>query len=162
GLLERSWVASELRMVFGFVLGLLAGWLAQRACRRFGFAGPRFSRFALRGSVVMLLAYGVLVVNTWWGYRQLPTGYVPNQDQGRFCIAVQLPDAASLERTQAVMDRIAEVVRHIEGVAYMTQVAGQSFALNANGSNFGNFFCVFDKFENRRDPSLTANAILDR
>ena len=37
---------------------------------------------------------------------ELPTGYIPNQDQGRFYIAVQLPDAASMERTQQIVDRI--------------------------------------------------------
>ena len=92
----------------------------------------------------------------------LPVGYIPNQDQGRFYISVQLPDAASLERTQDVVDRIQRKVQELAGVVYVTEIAGQSFTLNANGSNFGQFFVGFSPFDERRDPSLTATAITDR
>src|SRR5947209_6771051 len=49
----------------------------------------------LRGSGVVLVIYGGLLLLTLWTSRQLPVGYIPNGDQGRFYIAVQLPDAAS-------------------------------------------------------------------
>src|SRR5262249_50263157 len=45
---------------------------------------------------------------------------------------------------------------------HLTGIAGQSFALNANGSNFGNFFVSFEPFDQRRDPALSATAITDR
>jgi multidrug efflux pump len=89
----------------------------------------------------------------------LPLGYIPNQDQGRFYIAVQLPDAASLEKTQQVVDKIQRLVQPLEGVVHVTEIAGQSFTLNANGSNFGQFFVAFAPFEERRKPSLSADAI---
>jgi multidrug efflux pump len=92
----------------------------------------------------------------------LPAGYIPNQDQGRFYIAVQLPDAASLERTQNIADNIQRAVQDLDGVVYVTEIAGQSFTLNANGSNFGQFFVAFDSFDKRRDPSLSATAITNR
>jgi multidrug efflux pump len=117
---------------------------------------------ALRGSAVVLVVYAGMLALTWWTSNQLPTGYIPNQDQGRFYIAVQLPDAASMERTQKVMDHIQQVVQPQEGVQYTTEVAGQSFTLNANGSNFGNFFVTFKPFEERRDPRLSAGTITDR
>jgi multidrug efflux pump subunit AcrB len=116
----------------------------------------------LRTSVAVLACYGGLIVLTLLVYRSLPEGYIPNQDQGRFYIAVQLPDAASMERTQKVADHIAQVVRSVKGVEHITEIAGQSFTLNANGSNFAQFFCTFEPFENRRDPSLTATALCDR
>ena len=105
---------------------LLLGWLLTRGLRVLPAAYARLAGVRLVGSAVVLLAYGGLLVNTWWGFRQLPTGYVPNQDQARFYIAAQLPDAASLERTQKVMDRIYQVVRPIEGVDYMTEVAAHN------------------------------------
>jgi multidrug efflux pump len=89
----------------------------------------------------------------------LPRGYIPNQDQGRFYIAVQLPDAASLERTQKAVDRIQQLVQEQPGVVHVTEIAGQSFTLNANGSNFGQFFVSFAPFDERLDPSLSAEAI---
>jgi len=174
-ILATSWVASELRMAAGVVLALLAGVLLGRVIWRVagrkppvpggpnaGAYVPRLATMGLAGCVVVLLAYGFLLLNTWWGFRDLPSGYIPNQDQGRFYITVQLPDAASLERTQAVVDHIARVVGEMDGVVYMTGVAGQSFTLNCNGSNFGNFFVTFDSFEKRRDPSLSATAITER
>ena len=67
---------------------------------------------------------------------------------------MQLPDAASLERTQEVVDHIArDRAATTDGVVHTTGIAGQSFTLNANGSNFGNFFVTLDDFDERRDPS---------
>jgi multidrug efflux pump subunit AcrB len=115
----------------------------------------------LRGSAIVLLVYGGLLVLTWWTSRQLPSGYIPNQDQGRFYIALQLPDAASLERTQKVTDHIARLVQETEGVSYITEIAGQSFTFNANGSNFGQFFSSFAPFDERRAPGLSSKDICD-
>jgi multidrug efflux pump len=92
----------------------------------------------------------------------IPVGYIPNQDQGRFYIAVQLPDASSLQRTQQVINRIQKAVQPLGGILHTTGIAGQSFTLNANGSNFGNFFVTFKEFDKRTDPSLSAQAITDR
>jgi multidrug efflux pump len=117
---------------------------------------------ALRGSVLVLVVYGGLLTLTWWTSEHLPSGYIPNQDQGRFYIAVQLPDAASVERSQQAVDHITEVVGPMPGVAHTTGIAGQSFTLNANGSNFAQFFVSFEEFDKRRDPSLSAKAITDR
>jgi multidrug efflux pump subunit AcrB len=157
-LFRRSWVSSELRMVIGVILAVLLGGLILRLTG----SRSRWLRAGVTGCVVMLAGYGFLLLNTWWGFRQSPSGYIPNQDQGRFYITVQLPDAASLERTQQVMDHIADLVMQEKGVVYATEVAGQSFTLNCNGSNFGNFFVTFDSFENRRDPELSAQAITER
>src|SRR5262249_38389460 len=52
-------------------------------------------------------------------------------------------------------------LRHIKGIVYITGIGGQSFTLNANGSNFAQFFVAFDEFQNRRDPSLSSTAICD-
>ncbi|HEV3084609.1 MAG TPA: efflux RND transporter permease subunit, partial [Gemmataceae bacterium] len=101
-------------------------------------------------------------IGSWDMANGLPEGYIPNQDQGRFYIAVQLPDAASTERTQAVVDHIRDLVQPMQGIVHVTEIAGQSFTFNANGSNFGQFFVTFDDFDKRRDPSLSATAITRR
>jgi multidrug efflux pump len=160
-LVDPSWIPCEMRMLAGVavagLVGLLLHWLLK-------FAGAIHfrSRLAFRGLAVALLAYGGLVLNTLWGYEQLPAGYIPNQDQGRFYIAVQLPDAASLERTQKATDHIQKLVQDLPGIEHVTEIAGQSFTLNANGSYFGQFFISFKPFEERRDPSLSADAITNR
>ncbi len=146
-LFDRSWVPSEMRMLAGVAV---AGFVGMLLHRLLGHLAGRFERrFALSGVTVVLLGYGGLLLNTLWGYEQLPAGYIPNQDQGRFYIALQLPDAASLERTQKVTDRIQELVQLQPGIEFVTEIAGQSFTLNANGSNFGQFFVAFKDFDTR-------------
>ncbi|HZY87690.1 MAG TPA: efflux RND transporter permease subunit [Gemmataceae bacterium] len=177
--------------VVGRLLDLLLGWffrLFNWAFRRSTRAYTGIVGLALRGSAVVLLLYGGLLGLTYMGFKGvpglpkgllpehglaekwgswgltagLPLGYIPNQDQGRFYIAVQLPDSASLERTQKVTDHIQRAVQPMGGVVHVTQISGQSFTFNANGSNFGQFFIAFDDFDKRADPSLTADAIVAR
>jgi hydrophobe/amphiphile efflux-1 (HAE1) family protein len=154
---KKDWLGRLLDVCLGwFFRGF--NWLFRRGAGAYiGLVG-----YALRGSAVVLFVYGGLLVLTWWTSAQLPAGYIPNQDQGRFYVAVQLPDAASLERTQKVVNRIEDIVYPMEGVVHTTGIAGQSFTLNANGSNFGQFFITLDKFERRRDPSMHAFAVTDR
>jgi multidrug efflux pump len=174
--------------LLGRLLDFLLGWFF----RLFNWSFRRGTSFytgvvslALRGSAIVLLLYGGLVGMTWIGLNGLPPsltptalqglkwrsldlagglprGYIPNQDQGRFYIAVQLPDAVSIERTQRAVDHIQQLVQPLPGVQHVTEIAGQSFTYNANGSNFGQFFCTFDEFDKRRDPSLSAAAITAR
>ncbi len=144
---------------------------------------------AVRGSAVVLTLYAGLLALTWIGFHGVPglenipekqrpewlrgklgsfepahgvpLGYIPNQDQGRFYIAIQLPDGASLERTQKVVNRIQQLVQPLRGVVHTTGIAGMSFTLAANGSYFGQFFVSFAPFEERRDPALSAKGITD-
>jgi len=117
---------------------------------------------ALRGSVFVLIVYGGLVLLTGYAFRRLPTGYIPAQDMCRLTAAIQLPDAASLERTREVVDRISEKVRNTPGVLHTIAVAGQSFTLGANGSNFGNMFITLTPFEDRPGPDMASDAIARR
>ncbi|MCC6494860.1 MAG: multidrug efflux RND transporter permease subunit, partial [Propionibacteriaceae bacterium] len=122
----------------------------------------RLVGLALRGSVVVLVLYVGLVGVTAVVSGVLPTGYIPVQDQGKLYVAIQLPDAASSERTRRAVDKIAAIVEETPGVAYTTAVAGRSFTLGANGSNFGNLFISLEEFDKRRDPSLSSDAIAAR
>jgi multidrug efflux pump len=147
------------------ILNFFLGWffrLFNWTFRKSTTAYTRIVGLALRGSAIVVVVYAGLVGLTYWTSTQLPTGYIPNQDQGRFYIAVQLPDSASLQRTQAILDTIANKVRKMEGIIHVTEIAGQSFTFNANGSNFGQFFVTLDEFDKRRDPALGGFAITDR
>ena len=78
----------------------------------------------LRLSVVVLLVYGGLLVLTYWVFQQAPTGFIPQQDQGRLIVNVQLPDSASLERTQEVMAQVEKIARETPGVAHTVAICG--------------------------------------
>jgi multidrug efflux pump len=70
-----------------------------------------------------------------------------------------LPDAASLERTTEVTKAVEKIALETPGVAHTAAVPGTSFVLNANSSNYGNMFVILKPFDERRDPSLTGEAI---
>ncbi len=116
----------------------------------------------LRLSLVVLLGYGGLLVLTGWVFRVAPTGFVPDQDQGRVIANIQLPDSASLERTIDVVARIEEIARRTPGVAHTISISGMSFVLSATSSNFASMFIVLDPFEKRSTPDLHDTAIMAR
>ncbi len=66
----------------------------------------------------MLVVYGGLLYLTYWGFKHTPTGFIPSQDMGYLLVNVQLPDSASLERTQAVMDKVERIAKTIPGVRH--------------------------------------------
>ncbi len=153
---------SSRKDVIGRTLDLLLGWFFRMfnwGFRRCTGLYTRVVGLALRGSAIVLVVYGGLLALTWWTANRLPTGYIPVMDQSKLYAAIQLPDSASLERTQAVVDRVTDICRHTRGVLHTLSVGGQSFTLGANGSNFGNLFITLDAFDKRHDPALYSDAI---
>ena len=96
----------------------------------------------LRMGVVVLVVYGGLLYLTYWQFGRMPTGFIPPQDRGFLQINVQLPDAASMERTQRVMEQVDDIVLHTPGVKHTLSSTGQSQVLGAFGSNFGSLFAA--------------------
>jgi multidrug efflux pump len=116
----------------------------------------------LRGSVVVLVVYGGLLGLTWWGFTRMPTGFIPEQDKGYLLVNVQLPEAASVQRTKEVIDRLDRIVRTLPGVNHTLGVAGQSLLLQANAPNFGSMFVILKPFDERSDRRLRDKAIAMR
>jgi multidrug efflux pump len=108
----------------------------------------------------VLLGYAVLVVVTYWVFTSAPTGFIPDQDQGRLIVSVQLPDSSSLDSTREVMARVEQIADQTKGIHHTITVSGMSLLLSANASNFGTMFVILDPFEDRRDRSLSADAIM--
>src|SRR6185437_9541336 len=116
----------------------------------------------LRLSVLVLVVYGSLLVLTYWVFNRAPTGFIPQQDQGRLIVNVELPDSASLQRTEEALVQIDQIIRATPGVAHTVSVSGLSFLLSANSSNFGSLFVILDPFEKRKSPDLSDTAIMAR
>jgi multidrug efflux pump subunit AcrB len=115
----------------------------------------------VRVAAIVLVVYAGLAALTYYSFTRTPAGYVPSQDKGYLLIAVQLPEAASTQRTAAVMRQIDQIVRDTPGVAHTTSVTGTSFVLGATGSNFGTMFVILEPFEDRKnDRSRNGFAIL--
>ena len=110
-------------------------------------------------SAIVLLIYVGLIGLTGFGFTRVPSGFVPVQDKGYLLVNMQLPDAASLERTVEVTEKAGKIARETPGVAHTATYAGQSVLLNAFASNYGTMFVVFKPFHERRDSALSGEAI---
>jgi multidrug efflux pump len=95
-------------------------------------------------------------------FRGLPRGFIPSQDMGYLLVNIQLPDSASVERTQAVIRKVEEIAHQTKGINATVGIAGQSLLMNAYGSNFGTMFITLDAFDKRRSPELYYEAIANK
>jgi multidrug efflux pump subunit AcrB len=164
------WVAWPLSLAAGLAVGWYVGPLLNRALgsafywfnRGFEWTTEWYTRAVgvmLTVSGLVLAIYGGLLFLTWWSFTQTPTGFIPTQDKGYLLVNVQLPDAASVGRTRAVMDRIEEIAKQTKGVKSTVAVAGQSLLLNANAPNFGAMYVMLDDFEHRHHRDLSSDAL---
>ena len=100
----------------------------------------------------MAIAFVFLAVFVWGIvhlFRTLPTSFVPNEDQGYVMTAIIMPDAASLERTAEVADRVDAIFAATPGVANRTQLAGYSLLDGGMKTNAGTFFVTLKPYEER-------------
>ncbi|PZW46269.1 efflux RND transporter permease subunit [Pseudomonas sp. URMO17WK12:I2] len=141
---------------------LFGGWLFAPFNRVFerasnGYVGT--VRRVLRGSGIALIVYAGLMGLTYLGFASTPTGFVPPQDKQYLVAFAQLPDAASLDRSEAVIKRMSDIAAKHPGVANTVAFPGLSINGFTNSPNSGIVFVTLKDFDERRDPSLSANAI---
>ncbi|MEX2519006.1 MAG: multidrug efflux RND transporter permease subunit, partial [Paracoccaceae bacterium] len=118
----------------------------------------------LTGSIAaILLMFGVfaaLIGATAWMATTVPTGFIPESDQGYAIVVVQLPEGAALDRTDAVMRKASDIVKATPGVANAVAFAGFSGATFTNASNQGVIFAPFASFEERGEAGQTQASII--
>jgi HAE1 family hydrophobic/amphiphilic exporter-1 len=125
-----------------------------------GYVG--IARLLIRRAVVTVLIVGIVVVGVGLLGRALPAGFIPEEDQGLFGINVQLPPAASLERTSAVLAKIEAMLTKVEGVESFQTIGGYGAVTSTYQPNFGSIFVRLKPWEERHDPSLHVTAIMRR
>jgi hydrophobic/amphiphilic exporter-1 (mainly G- bacteria), HAE1 family len=114
----------------------------------------------IRRKGALLVVYAALVGATVWIAGKVPSGFIPQLDQGYAIIVIQLPDGASLSRTDAVTKRASEIVNSVPGVNRAVAFAGFSGATFTNASNTAVVFAGFTPFEERVKKGQDGNAIL--
>jgi len=112
-----------------------------------------------RTAIIMLLFLGLTAL-TGWQFTKLPTGFLPIEDQGYLLTNIQLPSAASLERTEEVIKKIDGILKKTPGIANWVSLGGYSLIDGTNASNTATVFIIMDPWEKRADPNLSQNAIL--
>ncbi len=112
-----------------------------------------------RIGLMLLLAAGLFGF-TGWQFSQLPTGFLPTEDQGYIIVHVQLPDAASQKRTGKVLDKIDAILESAPGVANWVTFGGYNLIDSTASSNTAVVFVTLTPWEERKDPSLRQEVIL--
>jgi multidrug efflux pump len=116
----------------------------------------------MRGSPLVLVLYGGLLYLTYDLFQKTPTGFIPSQDKGYLLVNVQLPDSASLDRTNQVMQHIEAIAEQTEGVRHTMAISGQSVLLGANAPNFGTMYVMLDEFHHRAKHGLSGDVIAEQ
>jgi HAE1 family hydrophobic/amphiphilic exporter-1 len=120
------------------------------------------SRGLIRKAAVGLLILGGFALLAGGLGRRLPTGFIPEEDQGFLLMNVQLPDAASLQRTNEVTRKIEEILARTKGVRATTTINGFSLLTRTSASYTAFFFVSLQPWGERRGAALTSQAILRR
>jgi multidrug efflux pump len=164
------WVVPVLAAVVGVVIGgllrvtlnQLLGWAFYIFNKAFdklseGYVG--IVKLLLWVTPMVLVGYFGLVWLTVDVMQRSAIGFVPNQDKGYLIVNLQLPDSASLTRTNQVVKTVDSFARTLPGVNHTIAVAGQSLLVNASAPNLGTVYVMLAPFEERYAPGLAADDI---
>src|SRR5205809_249922 len=138
------------------------GWFYRGFNRIFGSATHGYvnwSRFAIRKVFLSFALLGVLAVGAGLFGSHLPSGFLPEEDQGYVFLALQLPDASSLERTDQACRKIEDFLSKTPGVQYTTSVIGFSLLSLAQNTYSAFFFVTFKPWSERTKPEEQYQAI---
>ena len=107
--------------------------------------------------VLRKLAFVVIFFVGWmgmlaFGVMNTPTGFVPDEDKGALFVNVQLPDASSINRTKAAMDKVYDILAADPAVELVTSITGFSILTGAMASNGGTLFVVLKHWDDRPEP----------
>ena len=116
----------------------------------------------LRKGGVILASFCILLLLVAFGFKKLPSAFIPTEDQGYFMITCQLQDGASLSETMDVMDRAVSILDSIPGVKASVAISGMSMAEGAQISSKGSMFVILEDWDERTDESQSIGAIIQR
>lgn len=151
---KKDFFQSGIDFVFGWLFRGFNAVFGKLSNAYAGLVG-RITRIAL----VMVVLYIGLVALGGMGFKKVPGGFIPAQDQGYLIVAVQLPDGASLSRTTEVVKRASQVALGIEGIGHTVEFAGFSGATRTTAPNAGAIFVILDSFEERVASGRDAGSI---
>src|SRR5881398_2930453 len=138
------------------------GWFYDRFNRLFGSATHvyvNWSRVAIRKAVLSFAFLAVFAAGAGLFGSRLPSGFLPEEDQGYVYLALQLPDASSLERTDQAARKIEDILSKIPGVQYTTSVVGFSLLSLVQNTYSAFFFVTFKPWSERTKPEEQYAAI---
>ncbi len=151
---KKDMLTKAIDFLFGWIFRPF-NWLFVRGSALYG----RTVAGVIRIAVVVVLVYGGLVAATYWTFQRVPAGFVPSQDKQYLIAFAQLPDAASLDRSDAVIRRMSEIALAHPGVEACVAFPGLSINGFTVSANAGIVFVALDPFEQRKTEELSGFAI---
>ncbi len=136
-----------------WIIHFLFGWLFRLfnlGLDKFNAAYVGTLRYVVRLSVVVLVVYFGLIGLTYFRFKSVPIGFIPQQDQGYLIAAVQLPDASSIDRTDAVLSKLSAIGQKTAGVHDTFAVTGFNLLTGTNQTNAGIMFLPLNSFASAR------------
>jgi multidrug efflux pump len=143
-------------------LDFLLGWFFKLFNRFFKRASNGYGKLVghtVRATAIAVAIYVALIGVTAVGFTKVPTGFVPTQDKGYLVSFAQLPNGATLDRTEDVIRKMSDIALHHPGVQSAVAFPGLSINGFTNSPNSGIVFATLKPSDERRSPELSANAI---
>jgi multidrug efflux pump len=150
----KDWLSKAMDKAFG--------WFFRPFNRFFEWSSNKYSnsvgRLVRRGAIAMIV-YAGLVFMTYKTFQKVPSGFVPEQDKQYLVAFAQLPDGASLERTDEVVRKMGEIMLKHPGVADSIAFPGLSINGFTNSPNAGIAFVGLKSFEERKGKGMSGKEI---
>jgi multidrug efflux pump len=147
------------------VMDKTLGWFFRPFNRFFDWCSHKYANGVarlIRVSFVALLVYAGLLFMTWHMFKITPSGFIPPQDKQYLVAFAQLPDGASLERTDAVIKEMSRIAAEDPGVDGSIAFPGLSINGFTNSTNAGISFINLKPFEEREGPGMSGKEVADR
>ena len=122
-----------------------------------GYVG--ICRVAIRRSLISLVFLAAVAASIGFFGKAVPSGFLPDEDQGYVFAAVQLPDASSLQRTSEVARQAEEMIMSTPGVKYVTTIVGYSLLSQVTSTSSAFFFITLENWAERKKPEEQYTAI---
>lgn len=120
---------------------------------RFNRSADKYQSFLGRVVNRRVFTFGTLIafsVGTFFLSKVVPSGFIPNEDQGMFYAIIQTPPGSSLERTNQVAERLQKIAEHVEGVQSVSALAGYEILTEGTGANAGTCLINLKSWEHRK------------
>jgi len=140
-------------------LGWFFGWFNRsfdRLTKGYGNIVGFFVRKAARSMLLLV----VIVGGIWLLSKQLPGGFIPDEDKGYIFVALQLPEGASLQRADAVLKKVEQIVSATKGVRSSLALSGLNILSGQIAPNAGLIFIGLDDWKKRDTPELHSDALV--
>lgn len=119
-------------------------------------------RFWVGIPLLGLASIAVILAACYWFFTNIPSGFIPDEDQGAFMMHVQLPDGSSLQRTSPVVERVTDILLEEEGMAHVIGVPGYNMLASSASSNAAMMIATLKPWEDRPARADNQFAIMQR